>query len=330
MGDLAVHAKVAMTPELSEDAPEWAAILSMTEERGEILTPLFITPDDEVLDGRHRLKAARACKLKTVPCLVIEDEDDQARIILDSICARRHYTKSARAYLALPLIEEAVAEGIKRRTAGGAANLKNAGTARKTDTIGLLGKNGSAELAAKLGISPDLVTLARNTARIFKDSDALLDKWRLGHPAEAKRWEEHEAVGMSWNLWRAARLSDMGEKPEDPSTQELIPESFRETYEHLIFNEDWALGRVNKAAGGAMATKGKTRPDLDGGDEGQIVDSLTNKFRSWRSQLFKNWGEVSAKQRLTVCEELVTTVKGWPEDVKRAVAANLSEGRTGK
>jgi hypothetical protein len=203
LADLAVHPKVALTPELNEEASEWAAILGMTEERGEILTPLFITPDDEVLDGRHRLKAARACKLKTVPCLVIEDEDDQARIILDSICARRHYTKSARAYLALPLIEEAVAEGIARRTAGGAGNLKNAGTARKPNSVGFPGKNGSDELALKLGINPEYIRLAKNTAEAFKRSDAALDKWLLAHPPEAKRWETWKVeASESWQAWR--------------------------------------------------------------------------------------------------------------------------------
>lgn len=319
-GDLAVHPKVALTPELTEDAPEWAAILGMTQDRGEILTPLFITPEDEVLDGRHRLKAARACKLKAVPCLVIEDEDDQARIILDSICARRHYTKSARAYLALPLIEDAVAEGIARR----ASSLKVGDKSPKTNSVGLRDKNGSDELALKLGINPEYIRLAKNTAEAFKRSDAALEKWLLAHPPEARRWEAWKLeAGESWQGWRGARLTDMGENPDDPSTVALIPESYREIYEALLFEGDMGLGAINKAVGGALATKGQPRPDLDGADS-QLFRTLKSKVASFTKTMWARWADVPPPARAEVCVKLAESVRSWPEDVRRVVLSNLT------
>lgn len=327
--DLAVHPKVALTPELTEDAPEWAAILGMTEERQEILTPLFITPEDEVLDGRHRLKAARACKLKTVPCLVIEDEDDQARIILDSICARRHYTKSARAYLALPLIEEAVAEGIARRTRNSDKGKGFGVQKTKPNSVGFREKNGSDELAMKLGINPEYIRLARNTAEVFKVADAYLDKWLLAHEGEARRWEKHQAEGMSFNVWRAARLSDMGENPTDPSCWELIPENLRERFEHELFCEDMGLGAINKAVRATLETKGKPRADLDGGNP-LLHRTLMTKVTSFSDTMWKNWSSIPATGRVEVIGRLTERVKTWPEDVRRALAANLMEGRVGK
>jgi hypothetical protein len=325
LADLAVHPKVALTPELNEEASEWAAILGMTEERGEILTPLFITPDDEVLDGRHRLKAARACKLKTVPCLVIEDEDDQARIILDSICARRHYTKSARAYLALPLIEEAVADSARRSL----NNLKVGTKSPKPNSVGFREKNGSEELAVKLGINPEYLRLARNTAEAFKHADAFLDKWLLAHPTEAKRWEKHETEGMSFNVWRAARLSDMGENANDPSAWELIPENLRERFEHELFNEDMGLGAINKAVRATLETKGKPRADLDVNNP-VLHRTLMTKVNSFSDTMWKHWSTIPATGRVEVIGRLAERVKTWPEDVRRALAANLKEGGTGK
>jgi hypothetical protein len=319
VGDLAVHPKVALTPELPEDASEWAAIMGMTEERGEILTPLFITPGDEVLDGRHRLKAARKCKLAAVPCLVIEDEDDQARIILDSICARRHYSKSARAYLSLPLIEEAVAEGARRRLNG----LKKGGKSPSPDSIGSRGKNGSAELAAKLGISADYITLARNTAEAFKVADQFLDKWLLAHPTEAKRWDDHRAAGLSFNQWRSARLVDMGENPDDPSCWELIPEDLRERFEWELFNNDMGLGAINKAVRATLETKGKPRADLDAGNP-LLHRTLMTKVNSFSETMWKHWSTIPSSGRMEVIARLGERVKTWPEDVRRALVQHLA------
>jgi ParB-like chromosome segregation protein Spo0J len=77
------------------DAPPEIAdpIIADIVARG-IDVPLILGKDQELLDGRIRLRAAFAAGLPSVPCIVREDGDAMAAtIILASLCHRKHYTK---------------------------------------------------------------------------------------------------------------------------------------------------------------------------------------------------------------------------------------------
>ena len=69
--DLSEHERSGLVPEMQ--AIEWRAFLADVKERG-VVTPLEITPSGTVLDGRHRLRAARELELTAVPVRVVEPE----------------------------------------------------------------------------------------------------------------------------------------------------------------------------------------------------------------------------------------------------------------
>ena len=102
---LTIHRLAKSIPLPAVDAPEREALRASIELHG-IREPLFITPHDEIVNGRMRFEDGRKVGLTEFPCVVCPDAD-AAVIIVESLVARRHYTKGARAYLLAHLLEEA-------------------------------------------------------------------------------------------------------------------------------------------------------------------------------------------------------------------------------
>jgi hypothetical protein len=87
------------------------------------------------------------------------------------------------------------------------------------------------------------------------------------------------------------------------------------------------LGAINKAIGGALATKGQTRPDLDG-EDGQLFRTLKSKVASFTKTMWARWNDVPTAARAEVCVKLAESVRTWPEDVRRVVLSNLTADST--
>jgi hypothetical protein len=140
-------------------------IIADVEARG-IDVPLILNKDHELLDGRIRLRGALAGGFPTVPCIVREDGDAMAAtIILSSLCQRKHYTKSALAYIAFPLLEDAVREARDRRV----ENLRQGDKIPERVLSTQSGKPRSIEdICESVGISRKLLYLARNVHGLFK------------------------------------------------------------------------------------------------------------------------------------------------------------------
>jgi hypothetical protein len=118
---IAEHPLIHKLPRWSEENPELLALRDDIKGRG-IDQPLTVilegrSPDTYLLvDGRHRLAAAKLVGLDKVP-VVIRDEAGAADIILHSLINRRHYTKGALAYLSyLVVCQKAVANGGDRKS----------------------------------------------------------------------------------------------------------------------------------------------------------------------------------------------------------------------
>lgn len=105
-------------PEWHADDSRMAALIDDIVARG-IDQPLILDPNNRILDGRHRWRAASRANIPTVP-VQIRPESDAAGIILGTILQRRHYGKSALAYMAYPLLEKGLDEARVRSR----ANLK--------------------------------------------------------------------------------------------------------------------------------------------------------------------------------------------------------------
>ena len=109
-------------PERQERASDlrddWAAWVQDIRDNG-VLEPLKVVkdPDQEgnkylVIDGRHRLQAARDAGKKEVPCVIVHEEDIHAHME-GSVIARRHWSKSMLAYFCVLLHPDLTVENTR-------------------------------------------------------------------------------------------------------------------------------------------------------------------------------------------------------------------------
>lgn len=99
---LRLHEQAQLVPSMSPS--EFAAFLADVAANG-IEQPLAITADAVVLDGRHRLHAARELGLERVPVRVVAPPDPVG-FMLRSALQRRQLSASQRAALALDLFDD--------------------------------------------------------------------------------------------------------------------------------------------------------------------------------------------------------------------------------
>jgi hypothetical protein len=162
---LTVHPLLAPVPRLALDSPEMAALIRSVETHG-FLRPVIVNDRDEIMDGRCLVLAAEKIGRSAVDCLVRPDED-AATIILDTLCARRHLTKSALAYLAFPIMEAAS----EAREAARIRGLMAGKNHRKATQL-LSGKISIEETAVQLGFSREYFYKSRQVHALFAEQPA--------------------------------------------------------------------------------------------------------------------------------------------------------------
>jgi hypothetical protein len=337
--DLTPHALTAHQPWMG--AARFELFAAALREEG-IHEDLLITPSGEIANGRHRWKSfnvpahrSQAC----LPCRVVA-EGVVPQIILDTTIQRRHLSKSARAFIALDLIGEAVRLAEEQRK----KKLKT-GTHLSREPINrVTGKEGSPlqQLATLLDISTDMLTLARNTERLFTKSDELLTKWREMNPEPTEQWENRDPERWAdWADFRVRYLLDVGFQgnPQSGEAAAVIPEDYREIYTARLFSDadaddaegPMSLGAINKALGGIFATKGKQRPDTNPDTPG-LRYGLLNKLNSFSKTMFAEpvWDGLTAEDRLSLAGEIGSRAATWPLEVRIQIAAALKEAASKK
>jgi hypothetical protein len=100
---LSIHSALKDLPEWADDDPQFEALCRDIHERG-IDYPLKAV-GNKVADGRHRLRAARKVKLENVPVDQVA-EADVPSLVVRSLTQRRHYTKSALAFMLLRILQD--------------------------------------------------------------------------------------------------------------------------------------------------------------------------------------------------------------------------------
>ena len=164
---------------LAEDDPRFIALVASVRERG-IDQPLLLDPDGRLIDGRNRLAASRAAELPAVPCLT-KGADEVASVIIESLVARRHYTKGALAYLAYPLLKTGLEEARKRAAEKQAKNLKFPTNPRETTQSSLEAEKGRAATLEALfrqwGFSRDLLLQAEDVHELLDQQPGLRTEW---------------------------------------------------------------------------------------------------------------------------------------------------------
>jgi hypothetical protein len=159
--DLRVHPLKRQMPrgaEWQKGGEQFNELTDDIREHG-IRQPLILDVEGQILDGELRLLVAKQLQLKEVPVVVVKEA--AATVILGSMLRRQHLTKSARAYLAYPLIEVAHQEAKARAH----ENLRKGNTAPARH--GVAGSNVS-DFANSIGISYTLFKYAAQVHQIFK------------------------------------------------------------------------------------------------------------------------------------------------------------------
>ena len=342
--DLSVHDAVAQTPEdrtlVELLVAEWQDKLRRGVPPEKLIhDPLQINAANEIEDGRHRFLASlRIEPIHSLPCEVTDNADPEA-LVCEKLLQRRHYSKSARAYALRHMAAKAAQAG---RDARG-AHLKKGTNSPKADSIGLRESGTLESLAAKSGLSLDILQQAVKLERDYMSrADKLIADWLELNQGEgyAEDWQEWQdqnpTIEMPWSCWRASKLHNMG-MADDPKSVNVIPKSWREVEEDKIFNgiveqdgEDddrrsYSLGSALKAMGSYFQTAGNPRSDLNG-DSPALYLTLKNKISSFGKTMWAKWSDVDPAGRMEVIKDLATNVTMWPEDVRRAVLVSLKEG----
>jgi hypothetical protein len=220
---LTIHPAAEALPMPAVEDPASRAIVASICDLGRVLEPLKIC-QGRVVDGRIRLRGALAAGLPVAPVTEIT-EAEVAEVILHTLLARRHYTKSALAYLGFPLFETALAESRKRRL----ANLR------------------SAPLDAKPG-----TPIPESKSVVSASKPRSSTQWTIGETAE----ELADALGVSRSLFFMAR--------EVRKKFATGPKILRDTWEPKLLSGELSLGEVQQAVSGKLAAlDGQTNPKND-------------------------------------------------------------------
>lgn len=213
---LSIHRAIANMPRLAPDDSRYDAMRATWLESG-ILQPLYVTPADKIVDGRHRWWFAKDMKLTEVPCIEVDD-DEAYSIALAGITGRSHATKGQRAYLAFPLLKGGWEAAQQRRI-----EVLTSGDKRTA-----LPKVATVEdLAGEIGVGEELLRQARRLHEAFKTTPALQATW------EPRILDAEEPIGLGAALAGiAGELHTKGKVR--PATRNSALRNFEVSWENLI------------------------------------------------------------------------------------------------
>jgi len=237
--DLRSHPATRHLHTLHEESAPFIALLHSIQTGGfDPDKPVTITESGGVLDGRHRWRAARKLGLSAIPC-VVRPESDAATVILNSIIARKHFTKSAIAFEVYPLFkqahEEATARHLDFLKKGKNPNVSPSGTPCRTGTKRV------EDLAESFGISETLFKQAARVHKLFVDdpeyASAMLP--RIFSEPLGGEHEEARPVGLGAVIagWEG-RDKTKDKKPVVGGQLELFSESLTKSFQRWAKIED--------------------------------------------------------------------------------------------
>jgi hypothetical protein len=160
---LSVHPAIKHIPALAED--DLKPIRAGMKYAGESLAPIPIDDEGRILSdtGRTAWLCAKARQLKEVP-VVINPSAEVHWISIRDLAHRRHLSKSAIAYLAVPHLQPALEAARMRKLENlrkSPENLEGSSGAFEAQTV--------AELAEELGLGEETLKRAIEVRKIFED-----------------------------------------------------------------------------------------------------------------------------------------------------------------
>ncbi len=159
---LAEHELLKRLPPLAPDDPDVMKIAESISSLGRITDPLKITEDGRIVDGRRRRAAAMRLKMAEVPVVYVPDTEAPF-LVVSSLEHRAHFTKSQRAYLVAPFLQEAFDYARERKI----ASLKQ-GDSPVANAV-RMGIKRVDEWAEGMGLTVRLLQQAQELRKFFED-----------------------------------------------------------------------------------------------------------------------------------------------------------------
>jgi hypothetical protein len=239
---------------------EFHALVDSVRDQG-VLDPIKVTVGGELIDGRHRLEAARRLKLTHLPAIIVAD-DVAGEIAVASLLHRRHLTDGQKAWYLVTssLIDSAFEERQKRKI----ANLK-VGNSPERNSVPF-GAKRVEDWAAELAVSVKLLVQAREVKMCFEDTTRRTITDRDGQTEDEVTFQEffeprilrnENPYGLGAVITACATLVKLrpdhtGGKPKDEGRKsELFIDSFKTVGKRAeyweTFSEDFkrvAIGQI--------------------------------------------------------------------------------------
>ena len=275
--DLKPHKLVKDLPAWADADPRFHALCDDVGAQG-VLEPLLITERNEVVDGRHRMRAARKMAID-VPCVVIPD-GQVAEVALSTLLHRRHYTAGQLAYMALPLMQPAFDECRRRQLAGKKPDSTLSATliGGVSNSVGKVSES-MEDWSATIGISKEYIRIARKVR----------DYFFLHSQADET---------FSWN--------------DAEEGQKL---TFRQYFEPQILAAEDPIGLGAVVRG--IEAKLQQKEDHGGGRPTNVQKQLelfADAFGDLRKR-FVYWTKFKEPEKLAAKKSMATTVESMPDDL---------------
>lgn len=190
--DLRAHPLTKTLFLLDDEDPRFIAIKQAMLDHGfDADKPVTITESRQILDGRHRVRAAKQCGIAGIPAIVVPD-GEAATVIADSIALRKHFGKGAVAFELFPVAQAVVSEAAERSRRNFGTHF---GTGPHSVRTGLnQGLTTKAEVLERYGIAETTWRQAEEVHAIFesdpdyaKEMIPKLYGWFVGGEHESNR-----------------------------------------------------------------------------------------------------------------------------------------------
>jgi hypothetical protein len=171
LSDLTIHPLLKDSPMLGGDHPDVKNLMAAMIEEGLADNPIIINSDNQIMDGRHRHKAATLLEWTEIP-VIVKPETAAINIIFHALLARRHMYKWQIAYSLAPVIEMKAKQGVSKRVGnlipGNKSGVKNDEKPQSFSNSRVRGNDESSTLfREQAGISNDVWSRVQEIRKRF-------------------------------------------------------------------------------------------------------------------------------------------------------------------
>lgn len=250
---LSEHQKAcALIPEMTEK--EWTDFLKSVEESG-IRQPLDVNQNYEVLDGRHRLRAAIKLDIEKVDVRVHEfTEDEEIKFVRDTAIERRSLTPAQRMHIVLSteeLVNSIFEEGEQARVEGNKKGglIKNNGGLASTEAKAQNPHSSSRKLAEIAGTSKSQIDRMR---KIKNESPENYEQVVNGDKSIYKAYMELPTTidthngKPSPNIDKVSEVKKPNEQPFDLPQEDVEKQIFNANVSTFISHTEQLIGFIER------------------------------------------------------------------------------------